>query len=180
MGVKKVLILDVDETILNIEPIFFLKRFRKDYSNYNGKLVDFIGREYYMVPRPRLKESLDIASSHFDLVAYSVINRDITTRKLEILGIKDYFIKIYGREDLIDKKKSLKKISEDLGVETNDIIAIDDTPDIFFEIANVIPVKPFLIGKDEEYEYQEHSDNLFGAINQALIRQSIKVVSPVN
>lgn len=183
MGVKKVLVVDIDETLLNIEPLFFLEGFRKDYPDYKGQFVNFkdIKNKYYMVSRPRVKEFLEAASLNFDLVAFSVVEREITTKKLEILGIKDCFIKVYGKEDLIDKKKSLKTISEDLKVPLNEIIAIDNDPNIFLEKSNVIPVKPFFMGKDNEYEYQEHGDNLLGAINQALnIRQAVKIVPSVN
>lgn len=174
MGGKKVLVIDVDETLLNIEPLSFLKIFKKDYPNYKGKLVNFSNKEYYMVPRPRINEFLD-KTRNFDLIAFSVVNRDITIQKLEILGIKNFFIKIYGKENLINKKKSLKMISGDLNIPINNIMAIDDTPNLFIENSNIIPVKPFLIGNDE-YEYQEHDDNLMGAINQAL-KQGIKVPS---
>ena len=178
MGGKKVLVVDVDETLLNIEPLFFLKRFKKDYPSYDGELVNFSSKRYYMVPRPRIREFLEKARN-FDLIAFSVVNRDITIQKLEILGIKNFFVKIYGKEDLINKKKSLKMVSEDLNIPINNIIAIDDMPGIFMESSNIIPVKPFLMGKNDEYEYQEHDDNLLGAINQAL-KQGIKVVSPVD
>jgi len=183
MGVKKVLVVDIDETLLNIEPLFFLERFRKDYQKYKGKFVNFkdVKNKYYMVSRPRVKEFLETASLNFDLVAFSVVEREITTKKLEILGIKDCFIKIYGKEDLVGKKKSLKTISEDLNIPLNDIIAIDNDPNIFLEKSNVIPVKPFFMGKDNEYEFQEHKDNLLGAINHALnIRQDVKIVPSVN
>lgn len=172
---KKVLVVDVDETLLNIEPLFFLKIFKKDYPSYNGELINLSNKGYYIVPRPRIKEFLEKAKD-FDLVAFSVVNRDITTKKLKILGIKNFFVKIYGKEDLINKKKSLKMISDDLNIPINNIIAIDDMPDIFMESSNIIPVKPFLMGKNDEYEYQEHEDNLLGAVNQAL-KQGIKVPS---
>lgn len=183
MGVKKVLVVDIDETLLDIEPLFFLEKFRKDYADYKGQFVNFknIKNEYYMVLRPKVKEFLRATSSNFDLVAFSVVEREITAQKLEILGIKDFFIKIYGKEDIINKKKSLKTISEDLSVPLSDIIAIDNDPNAFLEKANVIPVKPFFMGKNIEYEYEQHNDNLLGAANQALsIKQDIKIVPSVN
>ena len=173
---KKVLVVDVDETLLNIEPLFFLRRFRKDYQDYNGKLTNFpgIGKEYYIVPRPRAMEFLTIASLNFELVAFSVVGREITARKLEVLGFKPFFKKIYGKEDLANKKKSLEAISKDLDVPVSDIVAIDDVPEIF-ESGIVIPVKPFFMGKHGKYEHEEHEDNLLGAISQALnISQGIK------
>jgi hypothetical protein len=37
------------------------------------------------------------------------------------------------------------------------------------------------MGKNHEYEYQEHNDNLLGAISQALsIVQGIEITSPVD
>lgn len=144
---KKVLVLDVDETLLNIEPLFFLKRFKKDYQNYEGKLI--LGK-YYLSPRPNLIKFIQEAKRHFKLVAFSVANKEITMLKLDTLSILGDFVKVYGREDLVNGKKSLRKIAEDLSVEVNDIIAIDDTPELFLEQEKVIKIKPWFIGDKKD------------------------------
>ncbi|MDO8656899.1 MAG: NIF family HAD-type phosphatase, partial [Nanoarchaeota archaeon] len=162
-----------------IEPIFFLRKFQKDHQKYDGKNAVFFDKEYYIAPRPRVKEFLGLASLHFTLVAFSVVEKEITLQKLTMMGLEGFFLKVYGKENLIDNKKSLKIIGDDLGIPLQDITAIDDTPAIFMETSEIIPIKPFYIGK-EEYEYQEHQDNLMGALRQALrIPQAIEVIPSI-
>lgn len=145
--VKKILVLDIDETLLNIEPLFFLKRFKKSYKEYNGKLIF---NKYYLSPRPKLNQFIQKTKKDFNLVAFSVVSRKLTTKKLETLGILNDFIKVYGKEDLTDGKKSLKKISDDFNVNINDIIAIDDVPESFLEEEKIIKIKPWFIGDSKE------------------------------
>ncbi len=168
MGNRKILVLDVDETLLNIEPLFFLKKFKKDYKDYEGKLFF---DEYYLSPRPNVKEFIKKAKMRFDLAAFSVVEREVTKKKLGELGILNDFIKIYGKEDLVDNKKSLKTVADDLKVDTKDVIAIDDTPDIFLEKDNVIRIEPWFIGGNKE-------DNAFaGVFEQLLEFESVKINS---
>jgi phosphoglycolate phosphatase-like HAD superfamily hydrolase len=167
---KKVLAIDVDETLLNLEPLFFLKRFRKNYKESEGRTITFpdAKREYYMAPRPRLKEFLTEAKKHFQLAAFSVVSKDITREKLKLLGLDNEFAKIYGQEDLSNKKKDLQKVAEDFNVPLAHVIAIDDKPAAFTEDSKVIKVKPWLIGSNVEYEYQNNEDNLLGAFAKTL------------
>lgn len=144
---KKVLILDIDETLLNIEPLSFLKIFKKNYKDYVGKLIF---DKYYLSPRPKLNEFIKEAKKHFKLVAFSVVNKKITIEKLKVLGILDNFVKIYGKEDLENGKKSLKKIADDLKIKINNIVAIDDTPEHFLEQEKIIKIKPWFIGDDKD------------------------------
>lgn len=144
---KKILVLDVDETILNIEPLSFLKIFKKDYEEYIGKLIF---NKYYLSPRPKLNEFIKEVKKHFELVAFSIVNREITLKKLKELDILDCFIKVYGKEDLQNGKKSLKKIADDLDINIKDIIAIDDTPESFLEKEEVIKIKPWFIGDSKD------------------------------
>ncbi len=167
MGAKKILVLDVDETLLNIEPLFFLEKFKKDYKDYEGKLMF---DKYYLSPRPKLKEFISKTQKYFDLVAFSVAYRDITIKKLNALGIADNFIKIYGKEDLIDKKKSLKKVSKDLNIDIGKIIAVDDNPEIFIEQTNVVKIKPWFIGDKED-------NSLLNVFKDVLEFNTIKVSS---
>ena len=173
MGAKKVLVLDVDETLLTIEPVHYLNLFHKDFKKMPGKVVTFpeSKKEYYLMARPRAKEFLDKAQTQFTLVAYSVVAREYTREKLKLLGFEKYFAKIYGKEDLVDKKKSLAMISEELHVPQESIIAIDDLPEMVHEQQQVIPIKKWLIGSNAEYEFQEQQDNLMGALQLALSLQ---------
>lgn len=140
---KKILVLDVDETLLNMEPLSFLKIFKKNYTNYNGKLIF---EDYYVSPRPNLDTFLEKAREKFELIAFSVVNRDVTIKKLKAINILDNFTKIYGREDLEDGKKSLKKIAEDFSIDIDDVIGIDDNPEFFLEKDNVFKINPWFIG----------------------------------
>ena len=167
---KRVLVIDVDETLLNLEPVFFLKRFRKNYQDFGGRTVTFhdAKNKYYLAPRPRLKEFFAEAKKHFQLAAFSVVSKDITQKKLKLLGLDTEFDKIYGEEDLLDKKKDLQKVAEDFNVPLTYVIAIDDKPEAFTEASNVIKVKPWFIGGNIDYEYQNNEDNLLGAFAKAL------------
>ena len=170
MGAKKVLVLDVDETLLNLEPLFFLKTFKKNYKDFEGQTVTFpdAKHKYYLAPRPRLREFLTKAKKHFHLAAFSVVSKEITLEKLKLLGVDGEFARIYGEEDLNGKKKSLRKVAEDFNIPLASVIAIDNKPEAFIESNNIIKVKPWLIGGVEKYEYQERDDNLFGALSKAL------------
>lgn len=144
---EKFLVLDVDETLLNIEPLFFLEKFKKNYKDYSGELIF---DKYYLSPRPGLDEFIREAKKHFKLIAFSVVSKDTTVRKLKAIGILDNFIKIYGKEDLQNGKKSLKKIADDLNISMNDIIAIDDIPESFLEQEKIIKINPWFIGDSKE------------------------------
>jgi FMN phosphatase YigB (HAD superfamily) len=167
---RKVLVVDVDETLLTLEPLFFLQRFRKDYRNTEGRtvLLREAKHEYYIAPRPRLKEFLTEAKKHFRLAAFSVAGRDITLEKLKLLGLDAEFSRIYGEEDLVDRKKDIRKVADDFNVPLADVIAIDDKPEAFSEHRNIIKVRPWLIGSSKEYEFQQNEDNLLGAFARAL------------
>lgn len=144
---EKFLVLDVDETLLNIEPLFFLEKFKKNYKDYTGKLIF---DKYYLSPRPGVDEFIREAKKHFKLIAFSVVSKEITVKKLKALNILDNFIKIYGKEDLQNGKKSLKKIADDLNVSMNDITAIDDIPESFLEQEKIIKIKSWFIGDGRE------------------------------
>jgi TFIIF-interacting CTD phosphatase-like protein len=174
-----ILVLDVDETMLNMEPLSYLKIFKKNYADYEGITTEFFGKGYYISPRPKLMECLSKARQFSRLVAFSIVHKEITEMKLNALGLKGFFTAIYGKEDLLNGKKSLKKISEDFGIDGNNIIAIDNDSSAYVE-NSVIKVKPFFIGCDHEYEFKDYPDNLFRAIRKASeIFQGIKVVPPI-
>lgn len=147
MGDKRILVLDIDETLLNIEPLFFLERFRKNYKEYEGTMIF---DKYYISPRPNVREFLKKAKEHFDIIAFSVIERKFTKQKLEKLGMLNCFSGIYGEESLIDGKKTINTIAKDLNREIKDIIIIDDKPSQILEKDNVIGISPWFIGSNKE------------------------------
>ena len=168
MGDEKILVLDIDETLLNIEPLSFLKIFKKNYKDYTGKLIF---NKYYLSPRPNLIEFINNAKKHFKLIAFSIVNKKITIEKLKVIGILDSFIRIYGKEDLQNGKKSLKMIADDLNTNIDEITAIDDNPEIFLEKERIIKISPWFIGDDK------NDDNLLTAFQNVLELNAIKILS---
>ena len=145
----KVLVLDVDETLLNMEPLFFLEKFKKNYKDYKGKLIF---DRYYLSPRPNIETFINEVKRNFQLVAFSTANKEATIQKLTAIGILNDFIRVYGKENLQDKKKSLRLIAKDLKVDLNNIVGIDDVPESFFEKERIIKIKPWFIGDDKNDE----------------------------
>ncbi len=146
MGGRKILVVDIDETLLNIEPLFFLERFRKNYREYKGIMIF---DKYYISPRPNAMRFLKKAKEHFDVIAFSVIEKEFTKEKLERLGMLNYFSRIYGKESLIDGKKAISVIAKDLKRDMKDIIIIDDKPAQILEKDKVISISPWFIGRDK-------------------------------
>jgi len=147
MGCKKVLVLDVDETLLNIEPLFFLKKFKKNYEEYEGSIIF---DSYYISPRPNARVFLEKAKEHFELIAFSVAEQEFTKQKLEKLGMLGFFSKVYGKESLVEGKKELNLIAKDLNRDIKDIAIIDDEPNNIIETDRIIEVNPWFIGGDKE------------------------------
>jgi len=147
MGDGYVLVLDVDETLLNIEPLFFLEKFKKNYKEYEGKLLF---NKYYLSPRPGVHTFLEKARKSFTLVAFSVVSKKITMQKLKAVGVLHYFSRVYGEEDLQNGKKSLKKVADDLNTDLSHIKAIDDMPYAFIEQDDIIKIKPWFIGDSKD------------------------------
>lgn len=75
---EKILVLDVDETLLNMEPLFFLERFKKNYRDYIGKLVF---DKYYLSPRPNVNEFIKKTKKYFKLVAFSIFLLGLNANK---------------------------------------------------------------------------------------------------
>ena len=146
---NKVLVLDVDETLLNMEPLSFLEIFKKNYKENKGKLIF---DKYYLSPRPNVEKFINEVKKDFQLVAFSVANREATIQKLTAMGILNDFIGVYGKEDLQDKKKSLRLIASNMNVDMSNIIGIDDIPELFFEKEKIIRIKPWFIGGDKNDE----------------------------
>jgi phosphoglycolate phosphatase-like HAD superfamily hydrolase len=147
MGVKKVLVVDVDETLLSLEPLFFLKKFKKDYEEYGGKTI--FGR-YYISARPNAELFLKMAKEKYDLAAFSVVGKDITEQKLKAVNLFSYFSKIYGKESLVEGKKNPNLIAEDMNVNPDEIMIIDDKPGQV--IGEAIEISPWFIGNNKEDE----------------------------
>ena len=168
---KGALVIDVDETLLTIERISYLKIFHKNYYKQKGKHIDFFGKEHYIMPRPFVKKFLELLNKKFDLIAWSIIDSKITEEKLKILDLNKYFKRILGKDELIDNKKNLTWLSSGLKISLNDIAAIDDKPEFYDLPSSVIKISPWLPDGDIK------DNELMKIINLIELKFS-KVVSP--
>ncbi|MBI3032029.1 HAD hydrolase-like protein [Candidatus Woesearchaeota archaeon] len=150
MQSKRVLVFDVDETLLNVERVSFLRMIKPNYKALEGKSLWIDQREYYISLRPKIKEVLAELREKFILVAYSLVSKKITIEKLVCFDLDSYFFKIYGEEDLLDGKKSLSIIAKDLNISKQNIIAVDDKPELYDDATNIIKIQPWFIGDNEK------------------------------
>jgi len=157
------LMLGVDKTLLNLEPIFFLKNFKRDLNNVNGIKFQYLGKDYLLAARPRIVDFLNEVSKDFILVAYSDMPKHITKAKLKMLNLNKYFKYVLGNECLVKNKKSIVKAAECLNVDPKEIIVIDNSSVNCID-KDFFKIKPFLIGRDVDYESEDHDDNLFGIL----------------
>ena len=166
------IVLGVDRTILNLEPVFFLRNFNRDLNKVSAIKFQYLNKDYLLAARPRLTEFLENLSKSFILIAYSEMPKYITKAKLKMLGIQKYFKYVLGSECLIKNKKSTAKIAEGLNINPKEIIMIDSSNNCIDN--NILKLKPFMIGKDINYEFEEHQDNLFGVLK--IINQNLNVI----
>ncbi len=160
MGGKRVLVFDVDETLLNVERVSFLRMIKPHYKELGGKSVWIEKKEYYISLRPKIKEILTELQGKFILVAYSLVSKQLTKEKLSYFDLNKYFFKIYGEEDLLNGRKSLTIIAKDLNMTKGDIIAVDDKPELYDDMTNIIKIQPWFIGNNEEDDLMQISKNL--------------------
>lgn len=162
MTKKKILILDLDETLI---------------FTHHEKLagLDLITREpvvfpsckpYYIHKRPHLDEFLQSVSQHFDIGIWSAgakIYVDFIVDKLFngqekrpilVFSKERCIIKqetIRGRSYIIETVKPLRKVKRLLKVSMDDIIVVDDLPCTYKNnYGNAIPVKPFYGRSDDD------------------------------
>lgn len=129
----------------------------------NGIKFQYLGKDYLLAARPKIVDFLNEVSKDFILVAYSDMPKHITKAKLKMLNLSKYFKYVLGSECLIKNKKSIVKAAECLNVDPREVIMIDNSS-INCVDANFLKVKPFMIGKDGNYEFEVHEDNLLGIL----------------
>ena len=78
MGGKNILVLDVDETLLNIEPLSFLKIFKKNYKDYNGKFIF-----YWRVTLPRVRVGTLATHKIFICFSQAYVKRLLSQKQSE-------------------------------------------------------------------------------------------------
>ena len=155
------LVLGVDKTILNLEPMFFLRNFSRDLKMVNGIKFDYLNKEYLLAARPRVKEFLEKLSRDFILIAYSDMPKYITKAKLKMLNLNKYFKYVFGDESLVKGKKSVQIIASVLDIKPEEIIIVDNNLTNYIGVKQkLLKIKPFMIGKDLNYEFENHEDNL--------------------
>lgn len=148
----KVLVLDVDETLLTMEPVFYLERFHKAFRRVSGIHVTFAGREYYLERRPFALSFLEKVRQHFALVAWSLAESHVTKQKLQLVGLDSCFVCVLGKHDLVDGKKSVVRLAERLHIEANNIFAVDDRPELYDAHERVIRIAPWSISDTNDSE----------------------------
>lgn len=151
ISAKKFIVLDIDETLLNIEPLSYIMKFKKNCMDNNGKLITFFGKDYYASLRPNVTPFLRELSKKHLLIAFSTVEREVSKKKLQAFSLENYFVKIYGKEDMIDKRKSIQVICNDFNITKTDICVIDDNPQIYVpgEISSITKISPWFIGLED-------------------------------
>ena len=137
---KKVLILDLDETLVHRESTkqpstSFLIHFLA-----NGKVVT-----RYICKRPKVDEFLETLKPFYTIHIFTAGYEQFTNKALDVLDpCGDIFESIFYNDSCTYYgegiyQKDLTKICADL----TQAMAIDDTPDAFIHKSNSIVVKPF-------------------------------------
>lgn len=153
---KKLLILDIDETLL--------------HSTYEdlGRAPELNYKIRNVYLRPHLKEFMEFAFAHFDVAIWTASKEEYAHLLLEQLGYKDQMTFIYSRNKCIEREvdtgivtathwvKDLTKI-EDYNLE--DIVFIDDTPLYIHPIENAVLIPEFR-GDLEDTELLKMMDRL--------------------
>ncbi len=137
---KKLLILDIDETLVFVDNKYFFKPYKKLEP-------DFAVLSYFGVKRPFLDQFLRDISKKYDLALWTSGNKEYAEEINELifkpLKIKLKFI--FSNEDLIKGQKDLDIVIDNFPeYSKKDVIAIDDNKEYFLnDLDNLITIKKF-------------------------------------
>lgn len=176
---KKILILDLDQTIISAE---VLEEFNEVKHKDKIPKFDHVNLDgYYIIfQRPNLQEFLDFAFQNFKVMVWTAATKDyglfviksfITNkegRELELI-LFDYHCDI--SEKLHKSPKKLSILSENFrlaGYEPTNIFIIDDYDEVYKpQVENCIMVKPFYF-EDENSENDDYLLKLKDKLQKAL------------
>lgn len=141
---RKLLILDIDNTLLYLEH-------KANFKFKNQKIdPDFkIDNDYYGVFRPYLEKFLKAISKHYDIALWTTGNtkyaNEIANLIFDPLNIKLIFV-WSGNECYSGTSKSLDLVIEEFPeYAKKDIIALDDSPNCYrLDPENLIKIPKFL------------------------------------
>ena len=150
---KKLLILDIDETMLFAT------------ENQLSHAHDFVANQYFVYIRPYLEEFIDFAFQNFKVAVWTSSNEIYANYIVKkIFEQTDLLEFIWARKRCVSKFnpdtweyeyiKDLKKIKRK-GFELESVIMIDDTPKkLCRNYGNLVRVSPFMGDqRDEELRY---------------------------
>ncbi len=141
MPMKKLIILDIDETLL--------------YSTYENldREPDFLFKERKVFLRPNCIQFIDYCFENFDVAIWtsskSVYAKFVLTKMLkDISKFKFIWTRKNCEKRVIDNGFSneivyVKNINNIVGYTKNNILFIDDTPQNIFPTDNVIPIAEY-------------------------------------
>lgn len=154
------LILDMDETLLHTTDEYQLN------DDYDFKIVFDEGgwsskTTYFVRKRPYLNEFLDFAFNNFKVAVWTAGGKDYAAEALIKCGINLNALEFFWTRDKCTIKtnletgqyyglKKLNKVKK-LGWDLNNVLIVDDVRETASEnYGNLIQIKPFYYGKDDE------------------------------
>jgi RNA polymerase II subunit A small phosphatase-like protein len=153
---KNLLVLDLDETLIHTECEYQME------SNYDFKIVFDEGgwdnkTTYFVKKRPYLNDFLEFAFNNFKVAIWTAAGKDYASEILIRCGIdlKDLSF-LWTRDRCVIKTNfygsySLKDLSNIKEFDLKQILIVDDVEETASNNPNnLILIKPYIYGKDEE------------------------------
>jgi len=155
---KKLLILDLDETLIHTEkfPVDYLES-----GTYDFKLeIPNKSYEYFTIKRPFLKEFLNYVFDNFDVAVWTAAGKDYAKNVLINIGIDESKLKFFYTEENCTIKlnyesgdyygvKNLNKL-KNKGFDLKDVLIVDDVQDTAVNnYGNLILIKKFITNRED-------------------------------
>lgn len=142
---KKLLILDIDETLIYLDNKY-------GFEATTDNEPDFIYNEYYYaIKRPYLDQFLREVFKKYDVGLWTAGSEQYAKDIARILKIKPIFI--FSKNELTDRKyKKLDTVLKYFPEYTKkDVVVIDDKEEYFlYDVENLILIKPFVGNPNDE------------------------------
>lgn len=152
---NKLIILDIDETIVFVEDKNYIQNNKKltpDFELYNGK--------YFGIRRPFLNQFLRDINKKYDLAVWTAGSKDYAFAIWKIIfePLKIRLKFMWDRENMINGYKDLDSVRR-IFPKYDSIIAIDDNEDYYKNSEDLILVKRF-VGNENDTELMRVYNNL--------------------